>query len=158
CRLAFALGQVGRPGDALQHYEEALRLEPELQEAHQQVAALLLALGRAPEALEHALRAAAIAPNSAGELVVLGQAFRANRRLDDALAAYREAARLEPGAPEAAAGFAETVRSKTDASPELRREAAGLLDQALALPGPRDAALEERLRDMRAELPREGGG
>jgi type IV pilus assembly protein PilF len=57
--LGLVFHAMGRPKDALEHYEKALELKPAYSEAHNNLGTLLLDLGRHDEAIEHFKKALA---------------------------------------------------------------------------------------------------
>ncbi len=85
-----------RVDDAVQHYEEALRRDPERGLAHLQLGALRGRAGDAPAALRHFEQAVRTLPNSAVVQNNLATALFQLDRLDDAAVAYRRALALDP--------------------------------------------------------------
>jgi tetratricopeptide (TPR) repeat protein len=142
-QLANALRMQERPGEALQHFLEALRLDPGFQEAHMNLASLLAEIERPSEALEHLQKALEILPNSALEYFSMGQVLRSLGRLAEALAALQEAIRLDPLMPEPCAAFAETVCTNAGATPDERREALRLASKANEMTGSTQAEFLE---------------
>src|SRR6266404_2265023 len=63
CNLAAALEQAGRFPEAVGHYEQALRIDPEMAGAHFTLAIDLMRLGRHQEALGHFDQALRIKPD-----------------------------------------------------------------------------------------------
>jgi len=51
--LGVALAQLGRVQEAVQHWEQALRIRPDYAEVHYNLGAVLERLGRMPEAMKH---------------------------------------------------------------------------------------------------------
>ena len=100
----LALG-TGRPEEALEHFEEVLRIRGE-------DAPTLLAMGEAAlvardteGALEIFTRASAAEPTDPEPEVLRGKLLGQQRRLEEARDAFREALRRAPGHAEAAAGL-----------------------------------------------------
>jgi tetratricopeptide (TPR) repeat protein len=93
--LAVSLDERGAKEEALKSYEKALRLNPQLQEAHKALADLLNELGKTNEAIVHYRAALRIRErpetheNLGALLVKLG-------RIDEAMIHYEAAARLDP--------------------------------------------------------------
>lgn len=93
--LAISLEVKGAQDEAIKKYEEALRLNPELQEAHTALADLLNELGRTNEAIanysaELRIHEQPVTHENLGALLVkLG-------RIDEAITHYEAAARLDP--------------------------------------------------------------
>lgn len=92
----MAFEQQGRFGEALAHYDAAVRLTPELARAHFLRGNLLLDRGDAELALEAYARALAYKPESAGTYYNVGNALQSLGRLEDAALAYRQAVALKP--------------------------------------------------------------
>jgi TolB-like protein/DNA-binding SARP family transcriptional activator/Tfp pilus assembly protein PilF len=76
--------------------QRALRLDPELPEAHQQMGRLHASFGRLAEALRQILRALELDPNHPGALQDAATIYRAWGRFDLALPLAKRAAALEP--------------------------------------------------------------
>lgn len=91
---ASVLEVLGRHNEALASSEEALRLFPENPGAHLMRAAALAQLDRQPEAENELLQAVAIAP-SGQTWLALASFYQREDRMDDAIAAARNAADLE---------------------------------------------------------------
>ncbi len=85
-----------RPGDALEALGRSAELDGEAPLTRMNLARLLMAGGRYPEAREQAEKARALAPQSAEASRVLGRAYQNLNRNDEAIAAYRQAATLDP--------------------------------------------------------------
>jgi eukaryotic-like serine/threonine-protein kinase len=82
--------------------EAALRLQPNLPEAHQALASYWALSGNIPKAIDELTIALRLFPHSAGLRFSLGNMFELAGRLEDALAAYDSAMHIEPGQPVAA--------------------------------------------------------
>lgn len=99
--LGAALGALGRPQEAIPHYQEALRLRPTSFQAHNNLATVLFHLGRPQDAIPHYREALRINPDVAEIHSNLGVALAL---LGDARAAsdhFREVLRLMPNSAEA---------------------------------------------------------
>lgn len=94
--LAATLQEAGRPAEARQALERALRLDPTRSEAHNTLALALLAEGKAEEALRELQAAVALDARDATALNNLGNVLRGLGRLDEAEQAYRRAAEVAP--------------------------------------------------------------
>jgi tetratricopeptide (TPR) repeat protein len=57
------LGQLGKVREAIAHYEEALRIDPDLVEAHYNLGVALEKAGRVPEAMQHYQQALKLRPD-----------------------------------------------------------------------------------------------
>jgi Flp pilus assembly protein TadD len=99
-----ALGQVlrdqGRFGEALGHYQEAIRLRPTSADAQHNLGLVLMKLGRSDEALSHFMEAVRAKPDMAEARSELGLLLSRQGRVDEAIAEYAEAVRLNPELPE----------------------------------------------------------
>jgi len=121
---------------ALELYEEALRLKPDFPEAEYQRAGALAALGRLPEAEASYRRAAALSPKWALPHAALGSLLlRAGGREREAEGLLRRAVEIEPRHLSALAALAELRARAGDAA-----EAVALWRRATAVRG-EDAAL-----------------
>ena len=94
--LGELLDREGAAEEALRHYREALRINPEWSDALVNIGSVLGRQGKPDEALEYFDRAIAIAPDQALTHFDRGLALEMKGRTDSALAAYREAIRLQP--------------------------------------------------------------
>lgn len=97
--LARLLRRRGRFEEAVPHYREVTRRQPSRPAAWVELASILEALGRSPEAAEVCERSARAARRKATEQHCAGLAAAVRGRLREAAAALREAARLEPDNP-----------------------------------------------------------
>ena len=90
----------GRPDQAVVNYREALRLDPNLVAAHNNLANLLDDQGRPAEALEHYQAAVRLQPDAPLVHENLGTELVKFGRFDDAMTEYQTAARLDPAKPQ----------------------------------------------------------
>jgi len=95
--LGNVLAQMGRRGEALAQYDQALSQKADLFEALFNRGNLFLEAGRTAEALADYDKAAAIRPDMSGIWNNRGTALRRLHKLEDALASYRRATALAPG-------------------------------------------------------------
>jgi tetratricopeptide (TPR) repeat protein len=93
--LGELLDRKGATREALAHYHEALRINPEWSDALVNIGSILGRQGKTDEALQYFDRAIEIAPDHALTHFDRGLALEMKGRTDLALAAYREAIRLE---------------------------------------------------------------
>jgi tetratricopeptide (TPR) repeat protein len=107
--LGFALNQAGRHSEAVPYLERAIRLMPELPEAHNSLGISLGSTGKTAEAVVHFHRAVEIDPqfpeprkNLAFGLAQLGE-------LPQSIEQYREAIRIKPDYWSAYLGLAQTL-------------------------------------------------
>jgi len=95
--LGIALEKEGRREEALQHYLEALRLEPNRPQVHGNLGNVLDAMGRFEEAVAQYQEALRLRPGVAPVYNNLGLAYAAQGRMEEAVSNYLEAIRLQPG-------------------------------------------------------------
>jgi predicted O-linked N-acetylglucosamine transferase (SPINDLY family) len=88
-------------GQATSHYEQALRLNPDWPEVHNNLANALQDQGRSAEALKYYERALLLNPSLAEAHQNLGGALAQSGHIVDGLAALRRALALKPDYPEA---------------------------------------------------------
>ena len=102
--LGEAFRKAGRVGEALRAYERSLQLRPGSPEALNNMALVMLDIGDS-RALEYAQSAARAAPGVAQIRVTVGRALHAVHDDRAAVAAYREARRMQPDNREARQGL-----------------------------------------------------
>jgi tetratricopeptide (TPR) repeat protein len=93
--LARALAKTGQPGEALQHYREATRLDPADAEAHFRVGLMLVDLHRDAEAVTAFAEAIRLRPDFAAAVFNLALAYRTLGRLNDAREQQRVLATMD---------------------------------------------------------------
>lgn len=89
-----------RLDDVIAHAQTALRIDPTIAVAHENLGKALFRQRRVGEAIESFRRAAALAPNLAGPHFGLAVALDAAGRLSEAVETYRTALRLQPEHPD----------------------------------------------------------
>ena len=94
--FANLLAQMGRHGESLAQYDQALTLMPDFFAALYNRGNLLLEMNRVPEALADFDRVTAVRPDMAGAWNNRGTALRRLRRHAEALASYEQAIALAP--------------------------------------------------------------
>jgi len=99
--LGNVLQALGRPGDAMGHYQQVLRLRPGMAKAHNNMGDALQALGRPGEAIGHYREAVRLEPDYAKAHNGWGNALLATGHAREAALRYREALRIEPDFAEA---------------------------------------------------------
>jgi protein O-GlcNAc transferase len=132
-----ALSMLGRKQEAIESYERATALAPDLVAAQYSLCGLLIAEGDATRALTAMDRALAATPGQHVLLTGRANALSALRRLDDALAGYEAVIATAPRNIDA-------LRGKGTVLAELGKphEALAAFDRALALlPGHLDSVL-----------------
>jgi tetratricopeptide (TPR) repeat protein len=99
--LGEALVQVGRLDEAIQVYEEVLRLNPDYTEAHLNLGNVLYRTGQAQDAIGHYEAALRIRPEYAKAHYNLGLALWQAGQRQEAVGQYEQAVRINPDFPEA---------------------------------------------------------
>jgi len=99
--LGHALVRLGRVPEAMEQYEQALRLKPGYAEAHNNLGAALMGQGRLPEAIGHYEQALRIKADDAEAHNNLGAALMEQGRLPEAIGHYEQALRIKPDFAEA---------------------------------------------------------
>jgi tetratricopeptide (TPR) repeat protein len=94
--LGVALDENGQPDEAIPHYEQALRIDPENAWAHTSLGAALADMGRVDEAIGHFEKALKSHPELVAAHNNLALALRTKGRPDEAIAHYRRALSYEP--------------------------------------------------------------
>ena len=90
-----AQGQIDR---AIDHYQEALRINPNYPDAQNDLAAALLKLGQVDQAIDHFQRALELSPGMAQAHLGLAGIFADRRQFDRAADHYRKALESHPDA------------------------------------------------------------
>jgi protein O-mannosyl-transferase len=111
--LSQSVAAQGRAADAtalaeasIQHYEEALRIRPTFQEAHNNLALALATLGRVTEATNHYAEALRLAPKNDAAHYNYANALAALGQFDAAIGHFQTAIQLDPSNPLAHFGLA----------------------------------------------------
>ncbi len=100
--LGMSLVDAGRTDEAIHAFERALALDPDYRLALNNLGALCNRLGDPLRGRPYLLRAVALYPGSFGTLMNLGIGYRMTGDWKAAAAAFRAAAALRPGQPDAA--------------------------------------------------------
>jgi tetratricopeptide (TPR) repeat protein len=98
--MGDALYKEGHVQEAMDHYEQALRINPELAEVHYNLGNVLSQAGRADEAIGHYEQALQIRPHYAEAQNNWGNVLQQMGKLPDAIVHivhYEQAIRIEPG-------------------------------------------------------------
>ena len=126
--LGAALASLGRGPEAMEHYEQALQIDPENAEAHYNLGRVFFQEGKLSEAIEHNERALRIRPDYAEAHNNLGAALVRQGRLPEAIGHYEQALRLNPDYAEAHYNLAAALMGQGRLP-----EAIGHYEQALRL-------------------------
>ena len=94
--LGAVLVKQGELEDAVEHYREALRIDPAYAEAHNNLGVALIERGELEAAVEHYREALRINPAYAEAHYNLGNALVKQGELEEAVGHYREALRIGP--------------------------------------------------------------
>jgi tetratricopeptide (TPR) repeat protein len=94
--LGNALKKQGRTAEAIEHYLQALRINPDYEKAHNNLGNALKKQGRTAEAIEHYLQALRIKPNFEEAHNNLGTALDKQGRTAEAIEHYLQALRINP--------------------------------------------------------------
>jgi len=99
--LGYVLLQQGNVGDAIAHYEQALRIKPDDAEAHSDLGTALYQTGQPEEAVAHYEQSLRINPDDADVRYNLANALRSLGRTPEAIEQYEQALRTRPDFAEA---------------------------------------------------------
>ena len=94
--LGNALKRQGRNEEAEHHYREALRLDPDYADGHNDLAIVLDQTQRGDEALDHFKRAATLDPNNDSTIHNLAKAYLRRGRFSEAAEAFSRLVALRP--------------------------------------------------------------
>ena len=94
--LGGVLWQKGFQQEAIDHFEQSLKLNPNYPQVHVNLGAALLHTDRRQEALDHLHEALKLKSNDSQALFVLGNAAREEGRLQEAIDYFRQALSAKP--------------------------------------------------------------
>lgn len=100
-QLGLLLKTQGKIGEAIQHYDHALKLKPDHPDAHNNLGNALLVMGRFDDAIRHYRIALEIRPIFAEAWLNLGNAMAQQGELEEAIGYYGKAVELKPFMPQA---------------------------------------------------------
>lgn len=110
--LGAALAAQGRIDEAIQHYRQALELNPRDVGAHSNFGSALAARGQTAEAIAHYQQALASNPNHGPTHNNLGNVLSDLDRTDEAMAHYKKALAINPNYAEALNNLGNTFRTR----------------------------------------------
>ena len=151
--LGTALYMMGDAAGALEQYQSAVRLRPDLAKAHFAIGVIMESRGRDPEAIAAFEEAVRSDPGSVEARFSLANAFRRAGRVRESLPHYQEVIRISPAVSQAAFGYAMglvRLGEYQQARVQLERDAQTFPDQpgiAHALARLLAAAPDDRVRD-----------
>jgi tetratricopeptide (TPR) repeat protein len=93
--MGAVLARQGKTADAIRHYLEGLRIEPNSDKAHFNLGNALLAQGRIDEAINHFSKALRLNPLFAESYNSLGLALMQKGKLEEAILHFRKAANIK---------------------------------------------------------------
>jgi Flp pilus assembly protein TadD len=113
-----ALATRGDFDEAINHFNESIRIRPDYPEAHNNIGPALARQGKVDEAISHFVEAIRLRPGYAEAHSNLGVALATKGRFEEAIAQYSEALRLNPDVPNAHSnlGLALQATGKTAAA------------------------------------------
>ena len=113
--MASAAAAAGNWKGAIESYQQALRVDPELQGAHLQIAVLTLMHSHEPGAWQQAItelkEELKVDPTSAEAEYEIGEAYRKHDRMNQAVAAFQRSLQFDPAAVPTRIGLAKALQS-----------------------------------------------
>ncbi|MGO9244079.1 MAG: tetratricopeptide repeat protein [Verrucomicrobiia bacterium] len=97
----ITLQGLGQVQEAMEQYEQALRISPDYASAHNNLGAALMKQGKVQEAISHYDQALRLKPDDAEAHNNLGAALRRRGMVQEAIGHYEQAVRLKPDFAEA---------------------------------------------------------
>jgi tetratricopeptide (TPR) repeat protein len=152
--LGDAFARKGQPDEAMAHFEQAIKLQPDYGEAYYNRGNVLFAKGRIDEAIVDFEKALQIEPNDADAHTGLGNALLRKGALKEAIAHYNEAMALAPQDPHSRSNLAWVLATSTDPSMRDGAKAVELAQQAVSLSGNRELLFFRTLAAAYAETGR----
>lgn len=150
--LGAVLADLGRPQEAVAHYEEALRLRPASAEAHNNLGNALFQLGRPQEAIPHYQESLRLKPDVAGVHSNLGIALGMTGRVAEATAELEAVVRLVPTSADAHNNLGQALALQGRLA-----EAVPRFEEAIRL-NPDNATARDNLLRARGALERQDPG
>jgi tetratricopeptide (TPR) repeat protein len=143
--LGTALARAGSVDEAVEHFEEALRIRPQYPEADNNLGAALVRLGKVQAAVRHYERVVQMRPDSAEAHNSLGNALAQVGKVREAMDQYERALRLKPEYVEAGNNLAWLLATLAPAEGGDPRRAVALAQRSCELAGNRVAAYLDTL-------------
>ncbi|MBN2126719.1 MAG: tetratricopeptide repeat protein, partial [Deltaproteobacteria bacterium] len=148
--LGFVLALEGKTREALQHYEEALRINPDYPNARYGLATVLERMGKTEEAILHYSRLVETHPHFSRPHYNLGNIYFRQGRIEEALFHYKQALRIDPRDPMAHNNLGLALERKGRIEEALRHFA----DALRIRPG--DPKVQQNLERLKRELEKRG--
>jgi tetratricopeptide (TPR) repeat protein len=120
----------GKVAEGLAEMKRAVQLSPDDSEAYRKFANTLMVMGKAAEAIPYCEAVVKAEPQDAHAHFMLGSACLASKRLEPAVASFKEAVRLAPDAPECKNALAWIYATSPQAELRNGAEAVRLAEQA----------------------------
>jgi len=152
--LGDAFARKGQPDEAMAHFEEAIKLQPDYGEAYYNRGNVLFAKGRTDEAIIDFEKALQIQPTDADAHTGLGNALLRKGSPKEAIAHYKEAIALAPQDPHSRSNLAWVLATSSDPSMRDGAKAVELAQQAVSLSGNRELLFFRTLAAAYAETGR----
>lgn len=149
--LADTLARKGRSDEAMVHYQQAIRLEPNYADAYYNRGNVLLAKGQVDNAIADWEKTLQLQPNDADAHTCLGNALLRKGSLGEAIAHYETASALAPEDPHSRNNIAWVLATSSNGSIRDGAKAIGFAEQAVALSGGREPQFLRTLAAAYAE-------
>jgi Flp pilus assembly protein TadD len=149
--LADALARKGESDEAMVHYQESIRLEPNYADAYYNRGNLLLAKGNIDDAIADWEKTLQLQPNDADAHTCLGNALLRKGSLNEAIAHYQTALALAPDDPHSRNNLAWILATSSDDKIRDGGKAVEFAQQAVAISGGREPQFIRTLAAAYAE-------
>jgi tetratricopeptide (TPR) repeat protein len=143
--LAIALLQDDRVEDAIEHYEQAVRLKPDFADAHNNLGVVFARLGKLDDAIGCFKQAVRVKPDYAEAFNNLGLALQLTGKIHEAVGQYEQALHFRPDYPAAQNNLARLLATLTTAAGGDPIRAVALAEQACTLTNGRVPAFLDTL-------------
>ncbi len=152
--LGDVLARKGQPDEAMVHFGQAIKLQPDYAEAYYNRGNVLYAKGRIDEAIADWEKTLQIQPNDADAHTGLGNGLLRKGALTEAIGHYNQAMALAPEDPHSHSNLAWVLATSSDASIRDGAKAVELAQQAVSLSGGREPLFFRTLAAAYAETGR----